>query len=111
MGLTATCHMKFTKMFYSHFYSFDLFKAQFSNDEVFIKTMNRFALASFLLVDVLMIAVGFIGLATIKWNSQVYIECIEVIVLSVISAVLTGVERYQLNKILGYIRRQKMLQE
>jgi len=69
MILTAVVNMKFTKMFYSHFYSFDLFKARFTDDTLYIRTMNRFILASFFLVDLLMIVVGFIGLATIKWNS------------------------------------------
>jgi len=65
MVLTGIVNMKFTKMFYSHFYSFDLFKARFTDDTLFIKTMNKFILASFFLVDLLLIIVGFIGLATI----------------------------------------------
>jgi len=65
MALTAVVNMKFTKLFYSHFYSFDLFKARFTDDTLFIKTMNKFIIASFFLVDLLMIIVGFIGLATI----------------------------------------------
>jgi len=73
--------------------------------------MNRFILVSFFLVDVLLIIVGFIGLATIKWNSQVYIECIEVIILSALSAILTIVESCRLDKILSYIKRQKMLED
>lgn len=69
MALSGIVSLKFTKMFYSHFYSFDLFKARFTDDTLFLKTMNRFILVSFFLVDLLMIIVGFIGLATIKWNS------------------------------------------
>ena len=111
MVLTGSVSLKFTKMFYSHFYSFDLFKARFTDDTLFIKTMNRFILVSFFLVDVLLIIVGFIGLATIKWNSQVYIECIEVIILSALSAILTIVESCRLDKILSYIKRQKMLED
>jgi len=69
MGLTATVNIKFTKMFYSHFYSFDLFKARFTDDTLYIKTMNKFIIISFFAVDLLMIIVGFIGLATVQWNS------------------------------------------
>ena len=64
--------------------------------------MNKYIIIQIFFVDLLFIIVGFIGLAVIKWDSQVFIECIEVIILSVIGFIFTLIEYRKLNGAFKY---------
>jgi hypothetical protein len=90
------------KLLYSHLYGYEQFKVQFSDSRNFLKLVNKYIIIQIFFVDLLFIIVGFIGLATIKWDSQVFIECIEVILLSVIGFILTIVEYRKLNGAFKY---------
>ena len=93
---------KLNKLYYSHFYSFSVFKARWSDVKFYRKMMMWFCIAHFITIDLFLICIDISGLTMIEWGNQLYITMIETLVLSLVGLVLGSIELYSLKDSLAY---------
>jgi hypothetical protein len=102
---SGVLHFKTSKMFYSRFYMFDMFKAQWTHATYLKHSMTKWQILQLCAVDIALIGIGVFGLLFIQWNgvmNQLMITMIETIVLSIYLIVLGLIEKVQINKIFEY---------
>lgn len=101
---TGFLHFKTSKMFYSRFYMFDMFKAPWTRATYLRTTQTKWQLIFLGCVDILLIIVGIVGLVMIMnlAITQLTITLIETIVLSIYLIILQFVERAYINRIFEY---------
>lgn len=89
-------HFKLSKMFYSRFYCFDMFKGKWTKAKLLRTFQDKFTLI-YLSVDIALILVGIIGLIVGQSAfNQLMITMIETILLSIYLIILNFIERYYL---------------
>jgi len=66
--LTLCCSFKCNKMYYSHFYALDMFKARWTDVSFYRKMLMWFGIAHFLLVDCYLIGISVTGMLHQDWN-------------------------------------------
>jgi hypothetical protein len=93
---------KLNKLYYSHFYSFSVFKARWTDVKFYRKMMMWFCIAHFITIDLFLICIDISGLSVIEWGNQLYITMIETLVLSLVGLVIGSIELYQLKDSLAY---------
>jgi len=109
-SLTFFVTFKYNKMYYSHFYSFGMFKARWSESKDYRKIMTWFCITHMFLVDLFLIVIGIAGILSIDFMSnQLYITFIETVALSVIDIILGSIELYKLKEHLAYTVQKKKL--
>lgn len=93
---------KLNKLYYSHFYSFSVFKARWTDVKFYRKLMMWFCVAHFVTIDLFLICIDVAGLTNIEWGNQLYITMIETLVLSLVGLTLGSIELYRLKESLAY---------
>lgn len=93
---------KLNKIFYSHFYSFSVFKARWSDVKFYRKMMMWFCVAHFITVDLFTICIDITAIINMDWGNQLYITVIETLVLSLFGLALGAVELFMLKDSLAY---------
>jgi hypothetical protein len=83
---------KFQRLFYSRFFGFDHFSANFSNLKRFLNWMMCFAILNIVFCILPLIIIDILGLLILGWGSQLYITIIETLVLSIIMLLATLIE-------------------
>ena len=100
---SSTLSFKIMRFFYSYFFGFDNFKAEFENAKPFQLGVILFTLLNFLLSYSFILAVDISSLLkfdTFKWGTQLYICFIETLVLCIFGALMTIFEFFRLNKLI-----------
>lgn len=106
--LTCLVTFKFNKMFYSHFYSFGMFKATWTNEKQYRKALTWFTMVHMIVIDLVLIVIGIAGLSGIGiLQNQLWITFVETVVLSIIDIILSAYELYKLKEILDYTSEPK----
>lgn len=97
-------HFRTSKMFYSRFYMFDMFKAQWTDATKFRQTLMKYQLVWLFAVDLLMIVISIFGLLMIfnGLSNQLIITMIESVVLSIYLIVLQIIEKRRIIQIFSY---------
>lgn len=98
---------KLNKLYYSHFYSFSVFKARWSDVKFYRKMMMWFCIAHFITIDLFLICIDVTGLMHIEWGNQIYITMIETLVLSLAGIALGAYELFRLKEYLAYTEEGK----
>ena len=99
---TFCCTFKCNKTYYSRFYSFDIFKARWSQAKVYRKAMSCFGIFSIVL-DALIICVCVAALLEMElFSSMLWITIVEIAVLSLCLILLGCIELYKLKTYLRY---------
>lgn len=108
LAMTGGLHFKTSKMYYSRFYMFDMFKAQWTKATYFRSQLNKWQLIWLILVDLLLIIVSIFGLLMIfdGLKNQLIITMIETIILSIYLIVLQIIEKVYLVQIFDYTENQ-----
>lgn len=107
-ALTFLVSFKYNKMYYSHFYSFGMFKANWSDENHYRKIHTWYTMIHMFLVDLGLIVIGIAGLISVDFMAnQLYITFIETVVLSIIDIVLGAIELYKLKEYLAYTGKSK----
>ena len=104
LAMTGGLHFKTSKMYYSRFYMFDMFKAQWTKATKFRTSLWMWQLIFLIAVDVLLILVGCFGLLMI-WDglaNQLIVTMIETIVLSIYLFILGIIEKIYMMRIFDY---------
>jgi hypothetical protein len=90
-------------MYYSHFYSFGMFKANWSDENHYRKIHTWYTMIHMFLVDLGLIVIGIAGLISVDFMAnQLYICFIETVVLSILDIILGAIELYKLKEYLSY---------
>lgn len=63
-------HFKSAKMFYSRFYMFDMFKAQWTKAKLLKDKMVFWNMIYLCVVDIFLIGISVFGLLFINWNGK-----------------------------------------
>lgn len=98
-------HWKVTKIFYSRFYMFDMFKAHWQKAQYLRETQDKkWGIVFLAAIDALIIIVGIVGLIIVglNFNSQLSITLIETIILTIYLIILQFIERYYMRRIFSY---------
>lgn len=106
---TCMCTFKCNKMYYSHFYSFSMFKARWSlgNYKYYRKFMTTFCIVSMVL-DALIVCLCLASLTTLEvMSNNLWVTCVEVAVLSLFLIIFGCIELYMLKPYLRYNEQQK----
>lgn len=105
LGLTVV-HFKVTKMFYSRFYMFDMFKAHWEHAQLLRERQEKIQYIYLGVVDSLLIIIGIVGLAIVGLVvNQLWITLIETIVLSIYLIILQFIEKYYIKRIFEYTEK------
>ena len=105
---TVMCSFKCNKIYYSRLYSFDMFKAQWSQGSYYRKSMTIFCVVGIIL-DALLICVCLASLSTREpFSNMLWITTVEVLILSLMLIILAGIELCMLKDYLSYNEPQKM---
>jgi hypothetical protein len=99
-------HFKVTKMFYSRFYMFDMFKAHWEGATMLRERQEKIQYIYLGVVDSLLIIIGIVGLALVGLVvNQLWITLIETIVLSIYLIILQFIEKYYIKRIFEYTEK------
>lgn len=109
---TGIIHFKTSKMLYSHFYMFDMFKFQWDKATLLKTTQTKWQLIFLGAVDIIMIIVGIVGIVLVMGSplTQLTITLIETIVLSIYLIILQFIERAYIDRIFEYTENPSKLQ-
>lgn len=93
---------KCNKMYYSRFYSFDMFKARWSQGKYYRKSMTIFCIVA-MVFDAMIICLCIASLLTMAaFSNMLWITTVEVAVLSLLLIVLGCIELYGMKSYLSY---------
>ena len=105
---TVMCSFKCNKIYYSRLYSFDMFKAQWTQAKYYRKSMTSFCVVG-IVFDALLICVCFAGLITREpFSNMLWITMVEVMILSLMLVILGCIELFLLREYLSYNEPPKM---
>lgn len=93
------------RLTYSYLYGFDVFKARFSNSDIFVSVLKRWTIPHILLCNIGIIAIdalAFLKEGSFALDSQYKIILIETALLALLMAVLLIYEFYHLKKFLEF---------
>lgn len=100
---TALVSFKYNKLYYSHFYSFKMFKASWTNESKYRKNLTAFTIVHMLIMDLGLIVIGVAGIKSLRiLQNQLWVVYVETTLLSLIDIVLSAIELYKLKQILQY---------
>jgi len=102
--MTLLFTFKCNKMYYSHFYSFDMFKARWSKGEYkhYRKLMTVFCIVH-MVIDAIIFCIAVAGLYALEFMSNMlYVTMVETAVLSVIVVLLGLIELFKMKEYLAY---------
>ena len=100
--LTFMFTFKCNKMYYSHFYMFDMFKARWSLGKYYRKSMTIFCIVSMIL-DALIITLCIASLLNmVVMSNMLWVTTVEVAVLSLLLIILGCIELYKMKDYLKY---------
>ena len=103
---TFMCTFKCNKSYYSRFYSFDMFKARWTQGKYYRKSMTCFCIVS-IVIDALIICVCVAALITMQaFSNMLWITTVEVLALSILLIAFGCIELYQLKNYLQYNEQQ-----
>lgn len=98
---TALVSFKYNKLYYSHFYSFKMFKASWTNESKYRKNLTAFTIVHMLIMDLGLIVIGVAGIKSLRiLQNQLWVVYVETTLLSLIDIVLSAIELYKLKQIL-----------
>ncbi len=100
--LVGGCHFKMSKLLYSHFFMFDMFKARWTRATYFRETMLKWQLVYVFVVDLSVVAVSAWGLYTIPWSNQLFICMMESILLALLLITVEVIEKCHIKRIFMY---------
>ena len=104
---TFMCTFKCNKSYYSRFYSFDMFKARWTQGKYYRKSMTCFCIVS-IVIDALIICVCVAALITMQaFSNMLWITTVEVLALSILLIAFGCIELYQLKNYLQYNEQQQ----
>lgn len=104
---TFACTFKCNKTYYSRFYSFDMFKARWSQGKYYRKAMTIFCIVA-MVIDALCICVCIASLITMSaFSNMLWITTVEVAVLSLLLIIFGCIELYMLKQYLSYNEQPK----
>lgn len=89
------------KLFYSHFYGLDSFKAPFANPGSFQKAMILFSVANIVFCYAPIVLIDIVGLLYLYWKTQLYITMIETATMVLITLILTIIEFCYLKRLIS----------
>lgn len=96
------CTFKCNKTYYSHFYSFSMFKARWTNGKYYRKSMTIFCIVAMIL-DAVLICLCIAGLMTMEaFSNMLWITTVEVAVLSLLLIIFGCIELYLMKQYLRY---------
>jgi hypothetical protein len=99
---TFLCTFKCNKTYYSRFYSFDMFKARWTQGKLYRKVMTCFCIVSMIL-DGLIICVCIAALITMEFfKNMLWVTVVEVLVLSLLLIIFGCIELFLLKEYLKY---------
>lgn len=101
-SMTLIFSYKFNKLYYSHFYMYGAFKAQWTDEKYYRKMQTWYSIVHMITVDLFLICIDVTGIINGEWGNQLYITQIETLVLSLISIGLGSYELYKLKDYLAY---------
>ncbi len=99
--ISCVFSFKIMRLLYSKLYGFNNFAAQFANHQTLIKPLTSFTILHILLCYVPIITADIIGLIELEWGTQLYINMIETLILTIIMIILQMIEFCRLKQILG----------
>ena len=103
---TFMCTFKCNKAYYSHFYSFGMFKARWTQGKYYRKSMTIFCIVS-MVIDALIICLCIASLLNITvYSNMLWVTAVEVAVLSLLLIVLGCIELYMMKEYLKYNERK-----
>ena len=104
---TFACTFKCNKTYYSHFYSFSMFKARWSNGKYYRKSMTIFCIVAMVL-DAMLICLCIASLMTMEaFSNMLWITTVEVAILSLLLIIFGCIELYMMKQYLRYNEQQK----
>jgi len=105
--MTLLFTFKCNKAYYSHFYSFGMFKAEWSDPKYYRKSMTCFSIVA-MIFDGLIICVCVAALITMEpFSNMLWITTIEVAALSLFLIIFGCIELYKLKGYLSYTERDE----
>jgi hypothetical protein len=100
--MTFMFTFKCNKMYYSRFYSFDMFKARWSQGKYYRKSMTIFCIVS-MVFDAMLICLCIASVMTmVAFSNMLWITTVEVAVLSLLLIILGCIELYMMKEYLKY---------
>lgn len=103
---TFMCTFKCNKAYYSHFYSFGMFKARWTQGKYYRKSMTIFCIVS-MVIDALIICLCIASLLPLAvYSNMLWVTAVEVAVLSLLLIILGCVELYMMKEYLKYNERK-----
>lgn len=100
------CTFKCNKLYYSHFFSFGMFKARWTQGHYYRKSMTMFCIVS-MVIDALIICLCIASLLNmVVYSNMLWVTTFEVAVLSLLLIILGCVELYMMKKYLKYNERK-----
>jgi hypothetical protein len=107
-SLTFLVTFKYNKMFYSHFYSFSMFKASWSDEPQYRKTHMWFTIVHMMFIDLGLIVIGVAGIISLQpFQNQLWITFCETVILSLIDIILSSYELLKLKDYLSFTGKVK----
>jgi len=110
IGVLTIFTFKYNKLYYSRLYSFDMFKARWSQGKYYRKMMTWYCIVHIVTVDMLLLCIAAAGL--VQWwvqkadrpflDNQFYITMVECFVLAVFSIVYGLIELFKMKDYLKY---------
>lgn len=99
---SCMCTFKCNKSYYSHFYSFDMFKAHWRHGKKYRKSMTCFSAVS-IIIDVLIIFVCAVQLIEMEpFSNMLWITLVEVVLLTLFLIVCGCIELCHMKSYLAY---------
>lgn len=99
---TFFCTFKCNKTYYSRFYSFDMFKARWSQAKYYRKSMTIFCIVA-MVIDALIICLCIASLITMNvFSNMLWVTTVEVAVLSLFLIIFGCIELYMMKQYLSY---------
>ena len=93
---TFMCTFKCNKLYYSHFYSFDMFKARWTMGKYYRKSMTIFCIVG-MIIDGFLLCICIASLITMEaMSNMLWVTTVEVAVLSLLLIILGCIELYML---------------
>lgn len=102
---TFSCTFKCNKAYYSHFYSFGMFKARWSQGRYYRKSMTIFCIVA-MVIDALLICLCIASLlGMVVYSNMLWVTAVEVAVLSALLIILGCIELFKMKEYLKYNER------
>ena len=107
LASSLLCHFQMTKLLYSRFYGFDVFKALWTQSQRYVSHMKRYQCIYLILVEIPLLAACAFGIMQVPMATQLHITMWETALITLALALMTLLELRSLKSLFGSNRQNK----